>query len=125
MPVRKPQPDVRWRYSVKWSQPHKPCPDAPCLASAVVVSGAPCPQEVSAHALPGSGYAISIEFIDPRPPREWSPERRAATRKRNLIARVARVAPLFLDELCARELKARPDYFVGDRLALPFPKEQI
>ncbi|SOO14176.1 conserved hypothetical protein [Xanthomonas citri pv. fuscans] len=123
MRTRKPHPDVRWRYSASWSQPHKPCPGERCLASAIVLPGARCPPEVAALAVPGSGYSISIEFLDPRPPREWSQERRAAARKRNLVARIRRAAPLFLDELTARELEARPAYFTGERPALSVSKE--
>ncbi|MCW0137720.1 hypothetical protein OIU92_31205 [Escherichia coli] len=43
----------------------------------------------------------------------WSEERKAAVRRRNLEKRINRHAPLFADELIARELAERPDYFQG------------
>lgn len=43
----------------------------------------------------------------------WSDERKAAVRRRNMQARINRVAPLFADELIERELAARPEYFNG------------
>ncbi|HBW0932380.1 TPA: theronine dehydrogenase, partial [Klebsiella pneumoniae] len=43
----------------------------------------------------------------------WSDERKAAVRRRNMQARIHRVAPLFADELIERELAARPEYFNG------------
>ncbi|HEN9586315.1 hypothetical protein [Escherichia coli] len=48
-----------------------------------------------------------------RPVRRWSEERKAAVRRRNLEKRINRHAPLFADELIARELAERPDYFQG------------
>uniref|UniRef100_UPI001D0EB0F0 hypothetical protein n=1 Tax=Klebsiella pneumoniae TaxID=573 RepID=UPI001D0EB0F0 len=43
----------------------------------------------------------------------WSDERKATVRRRNMQARINRVAPLFADELIERELAARPAYFNG------------
>lgn len=123
MAIRDPHPALRWRYSARWSQPHKACPGEICLASALVRPGEPCPPEIAAHATPGSGYAITVDFLDSRPARTWSAERRAAMRKRNLAARIERMAPLFSKELIARELEARPNYFAGERPTFGRPKE--
>nr|NZD11290.1 hypothetical protein [Escherichia coli] len=54
-----------------------------------------------------------LDFISDRPVRRWSEERKAAVRRRNLEKRINRHAPLFADELIARELAERPDYFQG------------
>ncbi len=56
--------------------------------------------------------SVWILFSD-RPVRRWSEERKAAVRRRNLEKRINRHAPLFADELIARELAERPDYFQG------------
>ncbi|WP_342213766.1 hypothetical protein [Escherichia coli] len=61
----------------------------------------------------GAGYAVCLDFISDRPVRRWSEERKAAVRRRNLEKRINRHAPLFADELIARELAERPDYFQG------------
>ncbi|MCF8483317.1 MAG: hypothetical protein K9H25_23075 [Rhodospirillum sp.] len=60
---------------------------------------------------PGSGWVIRINFVRTGPSRRWSPEAKAKTRLRNLRARVQRKAPLFVEELMAREIAARPGYF--------------
>lgn len=59
----------------------------------------------------GAGDAVCLDFISDRPVRRWSEERKAAVRRRNLEKRINRHAPLFADELIARELAERPDYF--------------
>jgi hypothetical protein len=61
----------------------------------------------------GAGYAVCVDFLSDRQIRRWSDERKAATRRRNLELRVNKIAPLFADELIARELERRPDYFRG------------
>lgn len=105
-----------WRYSVRWGLPHKPCPGAFELAAAEVPAGSPCPEAVRAHWKPGTGYAVCLDFPQAAPVRRWSEDRKAAARKRNLTRRVERAAPLFADELIARELAARPDYFAGKKV---------
>ncbi|EFR3658188.1 theronine dehydrogenase [Salmonella enterica] len=90
---------MKWRYSLRWRQPRTPCPGPQELVSEVVVAGA--------------GYAVCVDFLDERQIRRWSVERKAAARRRNLERRVNRIAPLFADELIARELKTRPGYFRG------------
>ena len=60
-----------------------------------------------------AGYAVCVDFLSDKPIRRWSEERKAAARRRNLTARVNRIAPLFADELIERELEARPAYFRG------------
>lgn len=61
----------------------------------------------------GAGYAVCVDFPDERQVRRWSDERKAAARRRNLERRVNRMAPLLAEELIARELERRPDYFRG------------
>ena len=78
---------MKWRYSLRWKRPG-PCPGEPVLAT-------------------------EVDFLCDRQIRRWTDERKAATRRRNLVRRVNRIAPLFADELIERELTARPDYFHG------------
>ena len=61
----------------------------------------------------GSGYAVCVDFLGQKQIQRWSDERKAAVRRRNMQARINRVAPLFADELIERELAARPAYFNG------------
>lgn len=104
---------TNWRYSLRWSRPHIPCPGPHVLASAEAPAGSPCPAAVEDLWKPGEGYAICIDFPPPGPIRRWSDERKAATRRRNLERRIHKIAPLFADELIAREVAARPAYFAG------------
>lgn len=102
-----------WRYSLRWSLPHQPCPGPRELASAEVPAGSPCPPSVQSLWKAGAGYAICIDFPPSAPIRRWSDERKAAARRRNLERRIRNKAPLFADELIAREMAARPAYFEG------------
>jgi hypothetical protein len=61
----------------------------------------------------GGAYAVCLDFLSERPIKRWPPERKAQARLRNLRRRVMKKAPLFADELIARELALRPDYFKG------------
>ena len=107
------KPAGLWRYSLRWSLPHKPCPGPLELAAAEVPAGDQCPPVVADLWKPGTGYAVCVDFPQPAEIRRWSDERKAQARRRNLARRVEKAAPLFADELIARELEARPDYFAG------------
>ena len=50
-----------------------------------------------------------------RPPKRRSAEQRAAQRRGNLRRRIEAQAPLFADELEARELAAKPGYYAGEK----------
>ena len=76
-------------------------------------AGTPCPPSVEDLWKPGQGYAICIDFPPPGPIRRWSDEAKAAVRRRNLERRIMKKAPLFAEELTARELAARPAYYAG------------
>ncbi len=102
-----------WRYSLRWGLPQRPCPGLAELVAAEVPAGANCPVEVADRWQPGSGYVVCIDFPPPAPIRQWSDERKAQARRRNLARRVEKAAPLFANELIARELEARPDYFAS------------
>lgn len=105
-----------WHYSVRWGLPHRPCPGPEVLGSAEVLAGESCPPEIARLHTLGSGYAVVIDFPPAQPIRRWSNERRAAARKRNLIRRVEKAAPLFAAELIQREIESRPEYFQGSRV---------
>lgn len=96
--MTKQKPAPLWRYSLRWSLPHRPCPGPLELAVAEVLAGARCPPEVSALWRPGTGYAVCLDFPQAQAVRRWSDEQRVAVRKRNLVRRVERAAPLFADE---------------------------
>lgn len=81
--------------------------------SEVVPAGVPTPASIMALFVPGSGYAVCIDFLYIRPIKRWTPERKAQARQRNMRRRITKVAPLFADELIASELAARPEYFNG------------
>ncbi|MDA6929247.1 theronine dehydrogenase [Escherichia coli] len=101
---------MKWRYSLRWKLP-SPCPGKEVLVTAEVEAGQPAPESVMSLWVAGAGYAVCLDFCADKPVRRWSDERKAATRRRNLDKRIHRIAPLFADELIARELAERPDYF--------------
>lgn len=104
-----------WRYSLRWGLRHKPCPGAFEIAAADVPAGDSCPGSVSALWIPGSGYIVSIDFLQTTASvRRWSKEAKARTRLRNLAARLQRQAPMFADEFLSRETARRPAYFAGE-----------
>jgi len=82
------------------------------LIKAEVPAGSACPVEVLALWRPGGGYSVCIAF-EWKPIKQWSPERKAARRKSNLLSRLNKQVPLFKDEFYERELAAREDYFNG------------
>jgi len=101
-----------WRYSLRWKLPSL-CPGKEVLAMAEVEAGQSAPESIMSLWVAGAGYAVCVDFCVDKPIRRWSEERKAAARRRNLTARVNRIAPLFADELIERELEARPAYFRG------------
>lgn len=105
--------EKQWRYSLRWSLRHLPAPGPLIMVSAVVRAGEPCPPEVEALWRPGTGYSISVDFLDTEPIKRWPPERKAAVRRKRLEARLKKKIPLFVEEFMARELAARPAYFEG------------
>ena len=99
---------MKWRYSLRWKLPHRPCPGPLELVSVVVEAGQAAPEEVMSCWVAGAGYAVCVDFPDERQIKRWSDERKAAARHRNLVRRINRIAPLFADELIERELESRP-----------------
>ncbi|MFS7253228.1 theronine dehydrogenase [Rahnella rivi] len=102
-----------WRYSLRWRYPHIPCSGEPILVFEDVCEGAPVPVSILSRFIAGGDYAVSLDFLSERPIRRWPPERKAQARLRNLQRRILKNAPLFADELIARELARRPEYFSG------------
>lgn len=104
---------MKWRYSLRWMLRHIPCPGERELVSVVVNAGEPAPEAIMSRFVPGSGYAVTLDFTEIKPVKRWSEERKAAARRRNLERRVRKHAPLFADELIERQIAERPDYFNG------------
>lgn len=73
-----------------------------------VPAGALISNEVLANHDFCSGYPECMKEI-----KRWSPERKAAARRRNMTRCINKRASLFAEELIAQELAARPDYFSG------------
>lgn len=108
---------MRWRYSLRWGLPHRPCPGAFELATAEVLPGKPCPPEVAALWKPGAGYVVCLDVQQPDAVvRRWSKEAKARVRRRSLAARLQRTVPLFAEELFARETAQRSAYYAGENV---------
>jgi len=114
--VRRPKPAKpaeMVRYSLIWRLPHVPCPGDPVLISVDVERGVKCPPEVLALWVPGGGYAVTWQLLNPAPPRRWSIEAKGRVRELNLKRRLEKKLPLFANIFAEQELARRPDYFAG------------
>ena len=69
---------MKWRYSLRWKLPHRPCPGPQELVSVVVEAGQAAPEEVMSCWVAGAGYAVCVDFLDERQIKRWSDERKAA-----------------------------------------------
>lgn len=110
------------RYSLIWRLPHVPCPGEPVLISVDVERGAKCPPEVLALWVPGGGYAVTWQLLNPAPPRRWSIEAKGRVRELNLKRRLEKKLPLFASMFAEQELARRPDYFAGKDTPIPAKK---
>lgn len=72
--------------------------------------------EHAPQVIPGSGWSRFWSMV-PAPVKRWSPERKAATRKARLRARLDHHAPLFADLLYEAELARTPQYFDAAAIA--------
>ena len=54
---------MKWRYSLRWKLPHRPCPGPQELISVVVEAGQAAPEEVMSRWVAGSGYAVCVDFL--------------------------------------------------------------
>lgn len=50
---------MKWRYSLRWKLPHRPCPGPQELVSVVVEAGQAAPEEVMSCWVAGAGYAAN------------------------------------------------------------------
>ncbi|MGY5574126.1 theronine dehydrogenase [Klebsiella pneumoniae] len=86
---------MKWRYSLRWKLPHRPCPGPRELISVVVEAGQAAPEEVMSRWVAGSGYAVCVDFLGQKQIQRWSDERKAAVRRRNMQARIKEGANIF------------------------------
>ncbi|MCJ3164569.1 theronine dehydrogenase, partial [Klebsiella pneumoniae] len=68
---------MKWRYSLRWKLPHRPCPGPRELISVVVEAGQAAPEEVMSRWVAGSGYAVCVDFHGQKQIQRWSDERKA------------------------------------------------
>lgn len=106
----------QWKYSIRWQLTHKSSPGPMELDSAIVDAGQPCPEELKAKHVLGSGYFICVDTFYGRELiiKRWSPERKASVRKKRLMSRLEKKFPLFKDEFYQQEIDNRSDYFKGN-----------
>ena len=71
------------------------------------------PDSILSRFIAGGDYVVCLDFFSEQPVKGWPPERKAQARLRNLRRRILKNAPLFAEELIARELALRPEYFKG------------
>lgn len=107
-------PDMA-RWSLTWRNPYTQPPEGQprTLKAMLVTRGEKCPQEIIDLHVPGGGYCVAWSLVTQKPIRRWSPEAKAATRRRNLRKRLEKKVPLFADMFEEIELAARPDYFAS------------
>ena len=106
---------LMWRYSLRWCLPHVPCPGEFELLVIETPAGQRMPEAMRAawESRP-VGYGVCLDFPGTETGKRWSAEAKARVRQRNLARRIDKQAPLFADELIARELEQRAGYFKGE-----------
>lgn len=103
-----------WRYSLRWCLPHLPCPGDFELLVIEAPAGQKLPEEMrKAWEARPEGYGVCLDFPASQAVKRWSSEAKGKVRRKNLERRIEKQAPLFADELIARELAQRPTYFEG------------
>ncbi|HBN7636190.1 TPA: theronine dehydrogenase [Pseudomonas aeruginosa] len=107
---------MMWRYSLRWCLPHRPCPGRRELMVKYTVPGAPIPTKIRElwKEYQGQGYGVCIDFPPSKAVQRWSAERKAEARRRKMVKRIEKTAPLFAQELIAREFQKRGAYFNGE-----------
>ena len=104
-----------WRYSLRWCLPHQPCPGDFELLVIEAPAGTRIPEAMhQAWQRRPEGYGVCLDFPQSRAVKRWSAEAKDRVRKQKMAKRIEKAAPLFADELIARELEQRPDYFKGE-----------
>ena len=102
-------------YSIAWGNPYT---DPPAGLARVQLATANKAEALALHTWFGfgSGWAfnVHVETRQPDPRRQWSKERKAKTRKRNLRRRIERKHPLFAESIYQEELQKRPGYYAGE-----------
>jgi hypothetical protein len=82
---------MKWRYSLRWKLPHRPCPGPRELISVVVEAGQAAPEEVMSRWWLAQ-VTLYAWIFGQKQIQRWSDERKAAVRRRNMQARIHRVA---------------------------------
>lgn len=100
-------------FEVAWGNPYTTPPNGkPRVLGRVICDPSQLPFD-SSKLIGYSLVFISRVGVIDKPRREWTPERKAAMRRRNLERRAEKKAPLFAADIVANELARRPDYFAG------------
>jgi hypothetical protein len=104
-------------WSVSWGTPYTEPPNGQSrtlFRGAGPEAKAECVRILDLFYEPGgSGYSGTFDYIDNRPKRKWSEEAKKRERRSRLANRVrAKYSiPAMFDEVLAREIAAKPNYF--------------
>lgn len=106
-----------WRIALEWTNPYTEPPNGKrVLAEKFIITdkgGCKYPEEwKDLHTL-GDGYGFACAHISP-PPKVWSKDRLAVTRKKRLKKRIQSKAPMFADQLIEEEIEKNPYYYNGE-----------
>lgn len=106
------------RVAYEWGNPYRPVPDGQPRVLAEVFyrykdyDGRKVPPEIEAVARLGSGYSMTVIFIN-EPPKQMRVDQLANIRQKRLRRRVEKKYPLFAEQIIAEEVTANPDYYEG------------
>lgn len=99
-------------HSLKW---HSPYTEPPAGQPRVLVEEI-LPRSMPSVVVerlwyPGCGYSCNWSLLAPPVRRELSLETKQRIRRKNLVRRMEKNAPLFAEQMIAQKLEAQPDYF--------------
>ena len=104
-------------YALEWGSPYTRPPDNLPRTIALEVSprGSGCPALDALRTFPrfafGTGWAISCRVLNTKPPRRLSEQAKQSIRRKALVRRVNKQAPLFAESIIDSKLAAHPDYY--------------
>lgn len=106
----KPADIVRW--TLEWNKPYtNPPDDGPRVLVEQILPRGERPEEVYKLFTLGSPYGIHFRTISTKQPRQLSIEAKQGIRRKAMVRRIQKAAPLFATSLIEETMNKQPEYF--------------